>query len=796
MGRPLLRTFLIGAFIGLGLGALVGLYLARFVELPAVEALTTFRPLTATQVRARDGSLLGSFARERRLPLRAEEIPQVFRDAVIATEDANFYQHTGVDPQGMIRAALRNALKRRWSQGASTITQQLARTLFLSPEKKFKRKVQEMLLAIEIEQRFSKDQIFTFYANQVNFGHGNYGVEAAARFFFGKAAKELTLPEAALLAGLPQIPSKLSPIDNPDRALIRRNHVLDRMLEEKKISRAAFETARKAPLGASPHYDRNLAAAYFLEEVRRLIEQRFGSRQMLEGGLEVETTLDPKLQAGAEQSVREGLVALQRRLGWPGALHNALAEGTADLADYRHPGWPYIRWRKDELVYALVLKVGNDKAELKIAERQATLDMAGASWTGRQGLTWLMKTGDVLLVRLGADAATAAPSIKVTLEPEPKVEGALLAVDNRTGAILALVGGFDFDRSQFDRALQAKRQCGSAFKPFIYAAAFERGFSPADTIYDGPVLLPDEHGLPTYVPLNYYRRYEGIVTLRYALEHSLNASAVKLQQMVGGDNVVEVAKRLGIKDRLVPYPTMALGTFELSVSEMTAAYAGIVSHGQVPEPYFITRVKDSEGKVIFEGKPKVRQALREDVAYLLTHVMEGVCQRGTGAKTNELNAHLAGKTGTTDDYSDAWFIGSSPRITTSMWVGRDMKQRIGSKMTGAEAALPTWMEFMRGYLDSLPEAVRNEEFEAPSGVTLLPVDKNTGLRAAPACGDAAILEAVPPGREPGECSQHWHDIATLPWLAQLKFYTYKPDEMPTTPEAVAAAEAKIAEDKK
>lgn len=796
MARPLLRWLLVGTFVGLGLGALIGLTLARFVQLPAVEALTVFQPLAATQVTARDGSRLGSFASERRIPLRTEEIPQVFRDAVIAVEDANFYRHTGVDPQGMVRAALRNLVHRRWSQGASTITQQLTRSVgLLSREKKLVRKIKEMLLAIEIEQRFSKDQIFTLYANQVNFGHGNYGVEAASRFFFGKPAHDLNLPEAALLAGLPQLPSRLSPLDNPERALARRNHVLDRMLEEKKITREAFESARKAPLGASAHFDRNVSAAYFVEEVRRAIEDRFGSRRMLEGGLDVETTLDPKLQAAAEETLRDGLVALQRRLGWPGALHNALAEGASDLAHWSHPGWPFIRWHPREMVYALVLTVENEKAELRIADRRAVLGIEDAKWTGRKGLTWLTKPGDILLVRLGDDATSSAGTLKVSLEPEPKIEGATLVLDNRTGAILALVGGFDFDRSQFDRAMQAKRQCGSAFKPFVFAAAFEQGLSPADSIFDGPVLLPDERGLLTYVPLNYYRRYDGIVTLRHALEHSLNASAVKLQQMVGGDRVIDVAKRLGITDTLRPYPTMALGAFELSVLEMTAAYAGIVNHGQVPTPFFISRVKDAEGKVLLESRPRVRQALREDVAYLLTHVMEGVCQRGTAAKSASLGAHLAGKTGTTDDYTDAWFVGSSPRITCAVWVGRDMKQRIGSKMTGAEAALPTWMAFMKQYLDSQPEGARTEEFEAPAGVTLIPVDKNTGMRATPACGDAAILEAVPPGREPVECTGHWHDVVAQPWVNQLRFYNYKPGELPTTPEAMAAAEAKIASDR-
>jgi len=791
MGKTLLRWLLVGAFIGIGVGAVIGLVLSRFVDLPAVESLMTYRPAAATRVLARDGTILGSFAAERRIPVGAEEIPKVFRDAVISVEDANFYRHTGVDPQGIVRAALRNLLSGRWSQGASTITQQLPRSLgLLSREKKFARKVKEMLFAIEIEQRLSKDQIFTLYANQVNFGHGNYGVEAASRFYFGKSAKDLTLPEAALLAGLPQRPGELSPIDFPKRALDRRNHVLARMLEENYITRDTYEAARKAPLVVSAHYDREVTAAYFVEEVRRSIEDTFGSKRMLEGGLEVQTTLDDKLQRAAEDSLREGLVELQQRLGWPGARRNVLSS-VPDLKEYHDESWPFIRWRKDELVYALTTDVQASAASLVIAGRPAVLPVEGARWTGRTNMARLTRRGDVLLVRLGEVPADRAQPVKVVLVPEPKVEGAIVVLDNRTGAILALVGGFDFNRSQFDRAMQAKRQCGSAFKPFVYLAAWEHGFSPADVIFDGPALLPDEKGEPTYVPLNYYRRYEGMVTFRYALEHSLNASATKIQQLVTGQAVIDVAHRLGIKEPLAPYSSLALGTFELPLVELASAYSGLANRGQVAEPYFLARVKDEEGKVLSETRPKSRQAVREDVAYLMTHVMEGVIQRGTAVTANDLPGHLAGKTGTTDRFTDAWFLGFSPRITCAVWVGRDLKEPIGAHMSGAEAALPTWIRFMRGYLEGQTEAVRQEDFTVPSGVTLIPVDRNTGLRATPQCGDAVILEAVPTGHEPPECDAHAHSLAELAWLQQLAYYTPRPGEPPTTPEAIAAAAEKL-----
>jgi penicillin-binding protein 1A len=687
----------------------------------------------------------------------------------------------------------RNLLSFSTAQGGSTITQQLARNIGLvSREKRLLRKVKEILLAIELEQRLSKDQIFTLYANQVNFGHGVYGVEAAARFYFGKSASQLTLPEAALLAGLPQRPSDLSPLDHPQRALRRRNHVLKRMWEEGMIDRKTFEEASRQPLGASAHFDRDTASSYFLEEVRRSLQESLGSDQLLTGGLTAETTLEPRLQRLAEESLREGLVELQKRLGWPGSLRNLLAEGWQDLESFRHPTWPFVRWQRGELAYAVVKEVAAERALLLLAGRKANLTLADAQWTGRKSLFSLVKPGDVVLVRL-KEVPQAPQPVSVLLEAEPTVEGAILVLDNRTGAILALVGGFDFTRSQFDRAMQAKRQVGSAFKPLVYATAFENGYSPADTIFDGPVLLPDERGLPTYCPLNYYRRYFGIVTFRYAVEHSLNASAVKVQQMVGGEKVIALARRLGITEELRPYPSMALGSFELSVVSMAAAFAAFANGGMAVKPYFLARLRDAQGETLQENRPQVSQALSEQVAYLVTHVLEGVIQRGTAAKAASLPGHWAGKTGTTDRYTDAWFIGYSPRITCAVWVGRDKKEPIGRKMTGAEAALPTWIRFVQGYLAQAAPNLQKEEFAPPQGIALIPVDPRTGLRAGPECGDNVILEAVPEAKIPPACSAQAHALVELPWPQQLPRYTYKPGEPLTTAEAIAVAAAKAAE---
>jgi len=792
MGKMLARWFAVGLFVGLAAGAVVGLTLSRGITLPAVESLTAFRPAAATQVRAKDGSLLATFSREKRLPLAAEQIPALFRNAVIASEDANFYRHTGVDPRGILRAALRNVLNLSAStQGASTITQQLARGLFLTPEKRLKRKIKEILLAIEIEQRFSKDEILALYINQVYFGHGTYGVEAAARYFYGKPAAQLTVPEAALLAGIVQRNDNQSPIRHPARALARRNYVLSRMLDEGMLTREAYEAARSSPLGVKPHYDHNVNAAYFIEEVRRAVEERFGSKEMLEGGLEVVTTLDPVLQTLAEDAVRDGLVALQRRLGWPGARRNVLADQETDGGAWRDPSWRYLKWQRGELAYALVEEVRAELATLRIGDRTARLVPAGIKWTGRTNLTRVCKPGDVLLVRLYEVPAQADLPLSVELEGEPSTEGAMLVIDNRTGGILALVGGFDFERSEWDRAMQATRQCGSAFKPFVYVAAFERGFAPNDLILDAPVLLPDERLLPTYCPLNYYLRFEGMVTLRYALEHSLNASATKLQQLVTGEAVIDAARRLGIRQPLAPVSSLALGSFEVTLLELASAFSGIANRGQVAEPYFLARVRDGQGQTLLDQRPKVRQAIREDVAFMVTQVLHGVVVRGTAVAARELPGHLAGKTGTTDRFTDAWFIGYTPRITCAVWVGRDVKTPIGRQMSGAEAALPTWISFMRAYFDHAGAGAVDDDFPVPAGIAMVALDPGTGLRANPDCGTDVILEYLPEDRQVDDCNPQAHQLVTLPWSQQLPYYVYRPNEPMTTPESIAAAAAKM-----
>ncbi|HHQ48465.1 MAG TPA: PBP1A family penicillin-binding protein, partial [Acidobacteria bacterium] len=729
-----------------------------------------------------------------RIVLKPEDIPNNLKLAIVAIEDADFYHHGGVDPTAILRAVFYSIKERRLGAhgGASTLTQQLARNFFSMHERSLRRKLKEAFLAIDIEKRLSKDQILTMYANLIYLGHGAYGVEAASRLYFGKPAKELTLPEAALIAGMIQNPERRwSPIRNPHGALMRRNHVLDRMRHLGFITAEQCEEAKKAPLGASLHRQHYTTGSFFVEAIRQRIEKSYGTDALYSGGLTVQTTLDPVLQRAAQRAVRDGLTALDMSLGYR-KPPNVVAEGlTKDPATWEAPSWRQLVLEPGGMAHAVVLKVSRSTAHLRIADRRAVLHLAGAKWTGTRSLRRILKPGDLVLVRLPDPLPKEDADLEIKLLQEPALEAALVAMDNRTGAIRAMVGGFDYSRSEFNRATQAKRQCGSAFKPFVYMTAFQQGFTPADTLLDAPFLLPDAEGNLTYCPKNYYPKYFGITTLRRALEHSYNATAVKLQQLVGGDAVVDTARRFGITTPLHPYATLALGALEVRLIDLVRAYAGIANMGESPEPRMVTEVKDQDGKTLERSYPALHRAMPPAVSYLMVHVLEGVVKEGTGVRASSLPAHLAGKTGTTDDYTDAWFIGFSPRMTVGVWVGRDLKKTIGKKMTGARAALPIWIRFVKAYLDTLDENAHKETFPVPAGVVFTPVDYYTGLRAIPSC-PKVILEAFLDGTEPSQsCSDEWHRIIKLPWPFQLPYYTPRPGEPMPTPEAIAVADERL-----
>ena len=791
------------AVIGCLVGAIGGWIVAQFLHVPQVDQLASFRPASTTQIFAANGEQVASYALERRVELGPEQIPDHLKLAIVAIEDAEFYEHGGVDPKAIMRAALvtaRNLVTRRdriITQGGSTLTQQLALNLFLKRDRTIQRKAKEALLAIDIEKRYSKDQIITLYANQIFLGQGAYGVEAAARLYFDKSASELNLAEAALLAGMiPSANNRYNPFKRPEAALARRDKVLDRMLELDFIDQPSHDAASAEPLGVAFHRDRISTGAYFLEMVRQEIESRYGTDALYTAGLEVHLTMDPMLQGVAERTVREGLVSLEmHEIGFR-PPPNVVADGLAEsIEEFRDPSWDLLELVPGDMVRAVVTEVERNRAELRIAERGARLDLAGARWTGAGSLRRILEPGDLVLVRIPETLPEdESEALVVELLQEPEIEGALIAMDNTTGAILALVGGFDFGRSEFNRAVQSTLQCGSAFKPFVYMTAFEQGYTPADTLFDGPYLLPNAEGELTYCPKNYYNKYYGITTLRRALELSYNATAVKMQQLVTGEAVVDTARRFGISTELHPYPSLALGALEVRLIDLVRAYSGIANLGELPEPYFISEIYDRDGRLEERFFPRTTRVMSAPVTYLMLHVLRGVVERGTGTAAMALDAKLAGKTGTTDRYSDAWFIGFSPRVTVGVWVGRDLKAPIGKKMTGAKAAQPIWNEFMRAYLDTLDEDARSEGFPVPPGVVFSPVDWKTGERAIPRCEhhETVILESFLDGTEPvRSCSERPAGLDELPWPFQLPFYEARPGEPMPNGDAVATAEERL-----
>jgi penicillin-binding protein 1A len=688
-GRKVVGRVLFGLLVLISalVGATAGLLLVYTTDLPQVDALEAYRPSSITKLYDDQGRVVGSFALQRRVVASYEDFPPVLRDALVSIEDKDFYRHSGINFWRIIGAAYRDIESGGKVQGASTLTMQLARNLFLSPDRSFHRKVQETMLAIQIERRFTKPQIFTLYANQIFLGHGVYGFEAASEFYFSKPAKKLTLEEAALLAGVPKGPGIYSPIYHPDRAQKRRNLVINAMLEDGKITAAQAADARTAPLVLHLAHDSNSLAPYFVEEVRRYLEGKYGSDQVHEGGLKVYTSLDVDLQKAANQAVLDGLAAYERRHGWKAHLENILTPGLT-IEKYSHPDWD------DEpevsgYIHAVVTSSGTGIATLKFGRYAAALTQTDAAWT-QQRLQNILKTGDICYVKIISLAPNGAA--RVSLEQDSGAQGALVAIDNTTGGIKAMVGGRDFNTSKFDRATQALRQVGSSFKPYVYTTVIDQGASPDDTILDEPVSFETPSG--PYSPHNYDDKFEGIISLRRALAQSRNIPALKLASKVGIKTVIDYAGRFGITAKLPPYLPVALGSAEITLMEQTAAYSVFPNDGVRVAPHYITRVTDYDGRVLEENFPEVRDAISTRTARIMTAMLREVVLHGTGVAAAKLPFPVAGKTGTTNDFTDAWFVGFSPTMSCGVWVGYDEKKSLGAKETGAHAALPIWMSFM------------------------------------------------------------------------------------------------------
>ena len=728
-------------------GILSGVLFAFAGDLPQISALDDYAPSTITRVYAANQEVIGEFATQRRVVIRYEDIAPRLRQAVIATEDAGFDKHFGVNIYRIAIAAMTDVLRRRYAQGASTLTQQLARNLFLTPEQTAERKIKEALLSIQIEKRYTKIEIFTLYCNQIYFGHGAYGVEAASRLYFGKRAKQLELPEAALIAGVIQAPERQSPFVDLRRATARRNHVLQRMADEGYITQAEADAAKQAPivLRGQPTQPASIAP-FFVEEVRKYLERKYGAKQLYENGLAVQTALDVRLQDAANRALERGLRKIDKRHGFRKMKRNVLTEGRM-LDSFRHE-----RWDKPisigDIVPALVTGITAGRqsvAHLRIGRYRADLAKDGFAWTRKTSAADLFKPGDLIELEIKSlDEATGTAT--GALEQTPVLEGAVLALDNRTGQITTMVGGYSFARSKFNRAVQALRQVGSAFKPFVYTAAIDRGYTPASTVIDTPVTYNAGPGQPPYTPKDYDGKYEGAITLRHALEQSRNVPAVRMMDQLGPNQVIAYARRFGLEGPLQPFLSTALGASEASLLDMTSAYSVFPNQGVRMRPYQILKVLDREGNLLEENRPEPHDAIRADTAFVMTNLLRGVVQRGTAATAASLNWPLAGKTGTTDDYTDAWFIGFDPDITVGVWVGLDEKKPIGHNETGAVAALPIWIEIMRSYLDARGRD-NPPQFQPPGNIVFLAVDRATGSITS---GDTpgAISEAFIAGTQP------------------------------------------------
>jgi penicillin-binding protein 1A len=589
-------------------------------SLPPVTALENFQPVLGTRVYDDNDDLITELHAERRIFVPLAQIPQTLRDAVIATEDHRFYSHWGLDPIGIARAIVQNYRRGRIVEGGSTITQQLTKVLFLTPDKSLERKLKEAVLALELERRYTKDRILEMYLNQVYFGHGAFGVEAAARTYFGKSVSELDVREAALLGGLPRAPTSYSPFEHPEAATLRREIVLRRMAEFGVLDDAEAKRLARTDLGLIPPERRRTTGQYFLEYVQQVLETRYGADLVFKGGLNVYTTLNPWMQLAAEEAIRNGLKALETRTarGRPG----------------EHP------------------------------------------------------------------------------------EGALVTIEPQTGYVKAMVGGYDFFRSEFNRAVQARRQPGSAFKPFVYVAALEAGYTPASIIEDSPVTYPVGRNGNVWKPENYDRQFRGPTTLQQAVEDSINVVTIKLQESLGIGRTIQVARRFGITSPLTADLTLALGTSDLSLLELTSAYSAFGNQGTWMPPTAVRYVTDAEGRLLEEHVPEGREAVSPEHAYVITHMLKGVVERGTGQGAKVLNRPVAAKTGTTNDYSNAWFIGYTPHLATGVWVGYDRPRSLGRDETGSRVAVPIWTSYMQKVLGNNPK----EDFPVPEAIALMPVD--------------------------------------------------------------------------
>jgi penicillin-binding protein 1A len=739
----------------IALGAAAGLLFVYTSDLPEIHALEGYHPNVVTELYADDGQSIGTFAIQRRILLTYSQIPKILKDAILTTEDQHFEQHWGVDFPRVLEAAWHDATHHRIAEGASTLTMQLAGGLFLNrADRSFHRKIEETILALQIERHYTKEQIFTMYCNQIYLGSGTYGFEAASEYYFGRPVGQLTLAQAATLAGIIRGPI-YTPTTHPDRAFARRNLVLSLLAHDGKVTRAQAEAAVKEPLGLHISTARSDLAPYYVEEIRQYLEHTYGTAAVHEQGLRVYTTLNVAMQKAADQSVRDGLHAYDRRHGWRGNLPNVLRDNLGTLEKYQNDDWRGAL-QKGDYVTGLVTAVSPTYASIKLGPYRALLTPADFSWTGHKLPAELLKVGDLAMVSIKQISGIAA---EVQLEQQPSAQASLLSIDNSTGEIKAMVGGYDFAESKFNRATQAMRQTGSSFKVYVYSEALAQGASPFDTVVDEPVTY--RSGGLDYSPHNYDAKFEGRITLRRALADSRNVPAVRLLDRVGIENTIGLARRFGITSPLPPYLPLALGAADLTLMEHTSAFTVFPNEGIHIEPHYIRRVTSYDGAVLEEPHPTITDVIPPDVARTMVAMLEDVVQFGTGVRAKELGRPSGGKTGTTNDFTDAWYIGFTPQITTGVWFGNDDKRiSLGKGETGARAALPIWLEYMQQAVQGTPV----EEFP-----NVVPLERLAGAHQ--------IQVDVPDTAQPADLTEQGLDDTTE-------------SEPPTKPQAAPSSSGK------
>ena len=772
------RVAMVVAFTAIAtIGLVSGVLFAYSPDLAIISELDDYTPGTITRVHARDDQVIGEYATERRVILTYDEIPDVLRNAIIAAEDGDFFSHVGFNIPRIVMTLVSNVLQGDLTAaGASTITMQLARNVTLGGEslgleKTWQRKIVEAFYTIQIEKRYTKREILTLYANQIWLGtarHSAFGVEAASRLYFDKPVTALDLGEAATIVGTFPTPARSSPLVDMDRAVAGRNRVLRRMVDEGYVTRAEADAVMARPIVLAERQERSNSsvAPYFIEEVRQHLEQEYGVEQLYEQGLTVHTTLDVRLQRAATRAIEAGLRAHDKRRGFRPPARNILAEA-AENGDHRDPAevlasYEHYRWRlpidAGDIVPAVVTGADREAMQVRFGPYAArvvprglrvteTRDYKGFRGLGGERADEIVRPGDLVEVEITTlDTGGDRPVVEAELEQEPLAEAALLAIENRTGRILAMVGGYDFDRSKFNRATQAYRQLGSLFKGVLYAAAIDQGYTTTSIVRDEPVAYEVGPGQPLYRPTNYDYTYEGPITLRRALEKSRNVPAVWIMNELGPQNVLDFARRLGFTTEVPPYLSVALGSAEATLLEVTSAYSVFPNRGVRMVPYQIDRIVDREGEVLEENAPVSEDAVPADTAYVMTSLMEGVIRRGTGVRASRLGWPLGGKTGTMDEYTDAWFVGFDPDVTVGVWVGYDEKVTLGYDEQGARVALPIWIDFMRAHIDGR-EAAPEDGFVPPGNIVFELVDPDTG-EVSP-WGGNAIREAFIAGTAPG-----------------------------------------------